>query len=156
MPMKPIVSLAALALLASTPAAAQATQADAAAMKAADEQACTFARAAGAGLEAIVDTFKAQAGKFPAASRDGLIGQINAQLRGYTFTDAATYRVYELPGYVRLYAVPVATNGKMLFFALTYERYGGEVVLTNFQYADKLENALKVPYVTDPVTVSCP
>ena len=149
--MKRFVFLAALPLFA---ASAFAQSPDA--MTPADEQICVFAKAAGTSIEAMVDVFREQSSRFPVAARDGLVGQITAQLRSYRFQDAAAYRVYELPDYTRIYAVPAATDSKMIFFVLTYERYGGEVVLTNFQYADKLENALKVTYVSDPLTVDCP
>ena len=146
----PALVLASL-LVATLPARAQSD-----AMQDADDQICAFARQAGTGLDGIVETFRQQSDRFPAAARDGLIGQITAQLRDYEFTRADVYKVYDLPGYTRVYVVPAATNGKMIFFVLAYELYAGKVALTNFQYADKLEDALKLPYASDPVAVSCP
>lgn len=124
-------------------------------MEGADDQACAMLRASRAGLDPLIKTLKAQANRFPAPVLEGLVAQVAAQLRSIPFRDAALFRVYELPGYARHYSMPMATDDKTIFVALTYEVYAGEPTLVSFKYHARMQEAFEVPFIGEPVPVEC-
>lgn len=125
-------------------------------MSGADRRACAFRRAVPAGLEAFVEVVERQSVKFPRATRETLKAQLTAQLRAFTLREADLFRVYAIPGYVRIYALPISTDTKTLHVALRYEVYGDDVALTNFKYNSELHQTFDVPFLTEPVAVDCP